>query len=31
MVLRARVKLPAPLGKRAPKWQTAPELEEEAY
>jgi hypothetical protein len=31
MGLRARVKLPAPLGKRAPKWQTAPELEEEAY
>jgi hypothetical protein len=31
MGLRSRVKLPAPPGKRAPKWQTAPELEEEAY
>lgn len=31
MGLRARVKMPAQLGKRAPKWQTAPELEEEAY
>lgn len=31
MGLRSRVKVPAPLGKRAPKWQTAPELEEEAY
>lgn len=29
--LRARVKMPAQLGKRAPKWQTASELEEEAY
>jgi len=27
MGLRARVKLPAPPGKRAPKWQSAPELE----
>lgn len=31
MGLRSRIKVPAPLGKRAPKWQTAPELEEEAY
>jgi hypothetical protein len=31
MGLRSRVKVPAPLGKRAPKWQTAPELEEEGY
>jgi hypothetical protein len=31
MGLRSRVKLPAPPGKRAPKWQTAPELEEEEY
>ena len=31
MGLRSRVKVPAPLGKRAPKWQTAPELEEEEY
>jgi hypothetical protein len=31
MGLRSRVKLPAPPGKRAPRWQTAPELTEEAY
>ena len=31
MGLRARIKLPAPIGKRAPRWQTAPELEAEAY
>jgi len=31
MGLRARVKVPMPLGKRAPRWQTATELEEEAY
>jgi hypothetical protein len=31
MGLRSRVKLPTPVGKRAPRWQTAPELEEEAY
>jgi hypothetical protein len=31
MGLRARVKVPMPLGKRAPRWQTGPELEEEAY
>jgi len=31
MGLRARIKLPAPLGKRAPKWQTGEELEPEAY
>lgn len=31
MGLRARVKVPMPLGKRAPRWQTAPELEEETY
>jgi hypothetical protein len=31
MGLRARIKMPAQLGKRAPKWQTAEELEEEAY
>lgn len=31
MGLRSRVKLPAPLGKRAPRWQTAPELAEESY
>ena len=27
--LRARIKMPAPAGKRAPKWQTASELESE--
>lgn len=31
MGLRSRIRLPAPLGKRAPRWQTAPELETEAY
>jgi hypothetical protein len=31
MGLRSRVKLPAPAGKRAPKWHTAEELIEEAY
>jgi hypothetical protein len=31
MGLRSSVKLPAPLGKRAPKWQTAQELEAEEY
>jgi len=31
MGLRSRIRLPAPLGKRAPRWQTAPELEPEAY
>jgi hypothetical protein len=31
MGLRSRVKVPMPVGKRAPRWQTAPELEEEAY
>jgi hypothetical protein len=31
MGLRSRIRLPAPLGKRAPRWQTAPELEAEAY
>jgi len=31
MGLRSRVKLPSPPGKRAPKWQTASELEEEEY
>ena len=31
MGLRARVKLPAQPGKRAPRWQTGPELEEEDY
>lgn len=31
MGLRSRVKLPAPPGKRAPRWQTAPELTEEVY
>lgn len=29
MGLRARIKMPTPAGKRAPKWQTAPELEPE--
>jgi hypothetical protein len=29
MGLRSRIKIPAPAGKRAPKWQTAPELEPE--
>ena len=29
MGLRAHIKMPAPVGKRAPKWQTAPELEPE--
>lgn len=31
MGLRSRVKVPMPVGKRAPRWQTAPEMEEEAY
>jgi len=31
MGLRSRIRLPAPLGKRAPRWQTAPELESETY
>jgi hypothetical protein len=31
MGLRSRIKLPTPVGKRAPRWQTAPELEEETY
>jgi len=31
MGLRSRMKLPAPAGKRAPKWHTAEELEEEKY
>lgn len=31
MGLRARIKMPVQIGKRAPKWQTAPELEAEAY
>jgi hypothetical protein len=31
MGLRSRIRLPAPLGKRAPRWQTAPELEAETY
>jgi hypothetical protein len=31
MGLRSRIRLPAPVGKRAPRWQTAPELEAEAY
>lgn len=31
MGLRSRVKLPMPLGKRAPRWQTAPELTPEDY
>jgi hypothetical protein len=31
MGLRSRVKLPTPVGKRAPRWQTTSELEEEAY
>jgi hypothetical protein len=31
MGLRSSVKLPAPLGKRAPKWQTSAELEAEEY
>ncbi len=31
MGLRARVKLPTPPGKRAPRWLAAPELEAEAY
>jgi len=31
MGLKAKIKLPAPLGKRAPRWQTEPELEEEPY
>jgi len=31
MGLRSRVKLPSPPGKRAPKWQTAEELEAEEY
>ncbi len=31
MGLKSRVKVPTPPGKRAPRWQTGPELEEEAY
>ena len=31
MGLRARVKFPTPIGKRAPKWQTEEELEAEEY
>jgi phosphopantothenoylcysteine synthetase/decarboxylase len=31
MGLRSKVKLPSPPGKRAPKWQTSAELEEETY
>lgn len=31
MGLRARIKMPIQIGKRAPKWQTASELEAEAY
>lgn len=31
MGLRSRVKIPAPVGKRAPRWQTAPELTAEVY
>ena len=31
MGLRSRIRLPTQIGKRAPRWQTAPELEEEAY
>lgn len=31
MGLRSRIRLPAPLGKRAPRWQTAPELVQETY
>jgi hypothetical protein len=31
MGLRSRIKIPSPLGKRAPRWQTAPELEPEEY
>ena len=31
MGLRSRVKLPVPVGKRAPRWQTAAELAEENY
>jgi chemotaxis protein histidine kinase CheA len=31
MGLRARVKIPTPVGKRAPRWQTAAELQPESY
>lgn len=31
MGLRSRVKIPTPVGKRAPRWQTATELEVEPY
>jgi cobalamin biosynthesis protein CobT len=31
MGLRSRIKMPTPVGKRAPRWQTAPELQLEAY
>ncbi len=31
MGFRTRLKLPAPVGKRAPRWQTAPELTAEGY
>ncbi len=31
MGLRSRIKIPTPIGKRAPRWQTAAELEPETY
>lgn len=31
MGLRSRIKMPTRIGKRAPRWQTAPELESEPY
>jgi hypothetical protein len=31
MGLRSRIKIPSPLGKRAPKWQSGPELKSEEY
>jgi flagellar biosynthesis GTPase FlhF len=31
MGLKSKLAMPIPIGKRAPKWQTAPELEPEAY
>ena len=31
MGLKSKLAMPVPIGKRAPRWQTAPELEPEAY
>jgi hypothetical protein len=31
MGLKSKLAMPAAIGKRAPRWQTAPELEPETY